>query len=299
MKAMASVALVWAALATSNPAAAAEASPAAVLTVTSGPVVVRRGGKTLTVKPPRGLLPGDIVEVGPHAKATLIFPHGPPKEIVATGVKAGFRVEAQAARTQPRRGALARLWRYVLSLVTPRGTRRATPASRGGENCPDGLWPCDSLVRRQCPDFAWQPVRGARYQVVVLDGEGEDVWRSAKLTETRLTYPDDAAELVPGAKYWWEVMAVTEDEVTAAGPYWIELMSPARAEEVDKLLAELAAETKGTPESVQTTARAVALAAEGLKGEALSLLATLSNRTPPTENELKQFQALVAPPRVE
>ena len=296
MKAMVSAALTWAALGASSVAAAAEESPAAVLTLANGTVAVRRGAEKLAAKPPFALFPGDVVEVQPHAKAILIFPHGAPKEIVATGVTAGFRVEKQIAGAQAGGGALARLWRYVLSLVAPRGPKRVAPAARGGEDVPEGLWPCDSLVRQERPTFAWQPVAQASYQVVVLSGKGEEVWRSPTTTTTQLTYPDDAAALTPGVKYWWEVLAMTEDEMTAAGPYWMQIMPPEQAAEVDKLLAQAAEQTKDSAESARTTARALVLAAEGLRAEALSLLATLAQHQPPTRREAEQLTVLVAAP---
>lgn len=290
------MALACAALAMPSMTVGESEPPAAVLTMASGPVVVLRGGERLAVKPPRALLLDDVLEIGPQATATLVFPNAPPKQIVAAAATATFRVAKGPAPQPPKAGALARLWRYVVSLVAPRPRQYAVPASRGDEDAPDGLWACDTLIRQQRPTFAWHSVTGATYQVILLNAQGEELWRSSTTTQTALSYPDGAPELATGVRYWWEVRAVTAEQVAAAGPYWIELMPPARGAEIDKLLEDISAETRDSAPSVQTSARALTLAAEGFTGEALSLLATLAQHQPPTRREIEGFRALLARP---
>jgi hypothetical protein len=90
--------------------------------------------------------------------------------------------------------------------------RSATGASR-----PVPKSPLDRVA--SAPEgFSWEGTEGARaYRVELLDADGESIWTSGEVAETRVPWPRDVAS-DPGRYYWRVVAILAERGETVASP---------------------------------------------------------------------------------
>ncbi len=267
------VASVWLVV----PTEPAERPPDAVLSLLRGPCTLVRGGQATKPKSPCPLFANDRLELGPRAEAVLLYPDRAPEHIVA-GARGRVVTIGSLGETGNTRGRLGRVWAYLLArLKVLRAREEAqTSALSRGEDEPGGLWPCDCFVLHQRPSFGWRPVQEGRYQVTVLDAQARQLWQSPRLAENTVTYPLHAPGLEPGTRYWWELRVITRYELAAYGPYWFIVARPQKVQQVEELMAQVAAEMTAADEAALTTARALVLAEQGFSGEAVRLLASLA-----------------------
>lgn len=87
--------------------------------------------------------------------------------------------------------------------ATARGLASAGDVLRGGNSTtPRLLDPIGTLVSTVRPEFRWEPVAGAQYQVVVFDGRDRAVAESEWLTEARWV---STVDLPRDATYSWQL----------------------------------------------------------------------------------------------
>ncbi len=276
----------------------AEASkqvPVAVLARAKGHVRLIREGKPTAPPQPCKLFAGDKLEVGQGGEALLIFPDKPPRQITARAKRVSVQLGADRGVAEGQ-GAVSRVWGYLLARLsaTRSGGQVVSPVSRDGARL-EGLWPCDTLVLAARPEFAWRPVAGAKYRLVIMNAAAREVWKSDLTTEPRLRYPDDAPALEPATRYWWQLQAATDAGVLASETYWIEVAPAGRAEEVKGLLARWSESLRAGDAPGAPTAAALLLAAEGFRGEALAMLAT-SKGGALSEATLERWREVLAGP---
>ncbi len=278
-------------------AQAADTEPAAVLTGTKGTVkIVRAGGKVAPVLPCQ-LRPGDKLELAAGAQAVVIFPDRPSTRLDAKQGGMTWQVPTPG-EAAPREGVVSTLWRWVVARLRPgeRATRTVAPIARGSEDEPVGYWPRDTLVSQVRPDFAWRQLPGVDYQLVVMDRQGHELWTSEVVTAPPRTYPEDAPPLLPGAKYWWEVRALGEDDIAASGMCWIQIATAEQKQKLDEAMTSLSAEVGQVDATASAASKAFLLASQGYNGEAVELLCGLGGGRPNDDQVNAWLEFLMSQP---
>ncbi len=211
-------------------------SPAAIVSSVKGRVIVARADRTFcpAVAGTR-LYAGDQVRLGADAQATAIFPDRP--RTVWQGGKGGAHVTVRAA-SPPRDNVWGRVWKYIVSKITPGRTTTETAATRGdGELAP--LEPANSRVRARPVIFSWGALPDATYHLEVLSAKGEVLWKAENLKGNRSEYPSDSPALAPRTRYYWRVTAIRRGDLTASPLLWFELLSDEEREGAEATLARL------------------------------------------------------------
>jgi hypothetical protein len=215
------------------------------------------------------LYAGDQVRLGAGAQATAIFPDRP--RAIWQGGKSGAQVTVKAA-SPPRDNVWGRVWKYIVSKVTPGHTTTETAATRGDDDLAP-LEPANSKVRARPIILSWSALPDATYQVEVLSGKGEVLWKGDKLKGNHAEYPSESPPLAPQTRYYWRVTAVRQGDLSASPLLWFELLSDKEREEAEATLARLQPDSAALPLNEVHLYRSALLGSLGLHAEARQELA--------------------------
>ncbi len=180
---------------------AALADPVAVIASVKGKVEVTssHGGPAQRATFGRPLERGDRITIAPGGAATLFFNDGNGKSGGATAQ--GLPGEVYASVSKFVAGGSRETGLVALSEL------RSAPAE---QDVPFLVGPRKTALITDRPAFSWRAVPGAtRYKVTVSSADQGEVW-SREADGLSLTFPADAAALVAGGEYLWEVEAFSE-----------------------------------------------------------------------------------------
>lgn len=181
---------------------------AALLTEVSGAVSVTRasGGAAVDASWGMQLFQGDVVRTGADGVAALLFTDN---NLVNLGANTSMTVSTSSG--QGRSVPSSRL--ADVSDLTMHRAGQGEIAALGGlrsgsrEATIVPVTPRNSRVLESHPVLAWYATADFdEFEVRLLDGSGE-VW-STTVTESQVTYPDDAPALEPGKEYVWQVTGI-------------------------------------------------------------------------------------------
>lgn len=273
------------------PAVMALVALALVMLVAPTPVARAQGAETIGViteiKPGRGR-----VEVKPAGGADW-RPAGPllalragdsvratedaAAVVVLTGGRGSVRVDAAAPLVVAAGGAPESTAQKARTLVerslgflavTSKEAPKGLLATRGVAPPPVVLSPRSTLVRAESLAFEWVGTARSRYAVRLV-GAGGVVFERNDVVGPRLTHPDDAPALRPGARYTVEVRAGSSPPQQAE----FEVLTAEHAQAVARDLGELdAALATGMPASSRAVVRAGYLAEQRLFHEARDVI---------------------------
>jgi hypothetical protein len=228
-------------LGTAGAAGARQGSPpVAVLSEARGAVEVRtRGAKSfVVVHGRRALGDGDTVRVRAGGAAVLTL--GGVKRALKPGdlvlVSAAKAWTARPGRPLPERreqsvlGALGRAARTVPSAATSARPDK-DPEFRA-------LSPCEDTLLDGRPSLSWTPLAGAlKYEIVVEDSGGKEVWTASLRGAAQLVYPAGRAPLEPG-DYRWTVTAFPPNGDASPASSGFRLPSPEQARKASAAVAD-------------------------------------------------------------
>jgi len=244
--------------------------PAAIVSGAQGRAIVARADRTFA--PARAGTPlrvGDQVRLAPGAQVTVVFPDRPRATWGGGSGGAAFLVKPVSP---PKDNVWGRIWRFVLSRLSPRRVASEPAATRGG-TCLGGLEPSDSKERHRPVAFSWGAAPGATSEVQVLDADGNTLWKTEKLTSGRVEYPAEAPGLKPGVRYYWRVTVACRDDKETSPLVWFELLTEQQRARVEADLARLAAGAGQLPEAEKHLYRSALLGSFGLAAESRQELA--------------------------
>jgi hypothetical protein len=222
---------------------------------------------------------GDVIRATDDAVAVVVLGSGRGARRI-DAASSPVVLEAAAPGDGTARKALALIEKSLdfLSLTTKEAPRGLL-ATRGPAPPPTVLTPRRTLVRQAAVTFEW--VGGARSRYTVrLTGPGGVVFERA-VVGSRLTYPDGAPALAPGARYAVDVIAEGQRPERAA----FEVLGAERAQEIARDLAELEAIGPGASPTSTAVVRAGYLAEQGLFHEAREVV-VLALRADPEQAAL-------------
>ena len=193
----------------------AAADPLAVIAACKGRVQVSpaRGGHAEAATFGRSLERGDRVVVASGGSATVFFNDGNIIELAEKSmVTIGGRV-AERPKVGPGAQVPGEVFASVTRFVTRGSAQRglvAMSSMRGdGDESPLIVAPRKTELLEARPAFSWRAVEGATRYRVAVSGDGGELW-SREATGTTLEFPADAAPLVPGSDYLWDVRALDD-----------------------------------------------------------------------------------------
>jgi hypothetical protein len=115
------------------------------------------------------------------------------------------------------------LWQHQ-----PRPLRSAPPRVETGEPLVDRLEPPDRAVLEAPPAvLRWRPAEGARYRVVLFDGELERLWESSASAEAEVRLPASVRrQMGPGSVFHWRVIEQREVEQRPSALHTFRIAGP-------------------------------------------------------------------------
>jgi hypothetical protein len=233
---------VWAALVAGVPAArAADApAPAAILTVVSGDVQVKRGDEILIGEFGTPLRSGDVVKTGQNAEAAVFFETG---QIIELGPGSSITVGGvpNAQGTEPLMAEVPEalsgdLTRFAQTSLGGEGLS-AMPTLRGAGEELAALSPRNTRVLPGVTTFTWTEVDDVLEYRLVLAGPGKAAG-SHRTEDTSWTLPAESA-LGPGEQWTWHVEAITAEGTLRSEPVSLEVASADAAKEREALESRL------------------------------------------------------------
>jgi hypothetical protein len=243
---------------------------AAIVSGVQGRAVIARADRTFAAaRAGTPLHLGDQVRLAPGARVTVVFPDRP--RATWTGGSAGATFAVRTV-SPPKGNVWGRIWRFVLSKLSP-GRVASEPAATRGRVCLERLEPLNSKERRSPVTLSWGAAPGGTFEVQVLDADGNALWKAEKLTACRAEYPADAPGLKPGVRYYWRVTAACPDGKETSPLVWFELLTEKQRARVEAELARFAAGAGQLSEAEKHLYRSALLGSFGLAAESRQELA--------------------------
>jgi len=195
------------------------ADPVAVIASVKGKVEVTssRGGTPQRAAFGRALERGDRIAVSPGGAATLFFNDGNVIEVAEKStLTVGGRIASKSGGGSGAPGIPGEVYASVTRFVAG-GSRetglvalselRSAPAE---QDAPFLIGPRRTALLTDRPSFSWRAVTGAtRYRVTVSSADQGELW-SREVQGLALPFPAEAAPLVAGGEYLWDVEAFSD-----------------------------------------------------------------------------------------